>query len=130
MIQHIRIAGALLAAYGLAMGLMAGFVLLMMGGATGLLGVIGVTSGDEEALVVAVIYGVLTVVVTVFAAVPPLGCLISGAGLVMEKRWARIPAMVFGAISLMNMPLGTLIGVYVIFVMIDKDVNQHFLEMT
>jgi hypothetical protein len=124
MIPHIKIAGALLAAYGLAMSLLMGFLVLMMGGMTGLLGLIGVTE-DEGALVAAVIYGVMTVFMAVFTLVPPIGCMVSGVGLVLEKGWARLPAMIFGALVLLNMPLGTLIGAYVIYVMIDKDVTAY-----
>jgi len=124
MIPHIKISGAIMAAYGLSMSLLMGGIVLLMGGVTGLLGFIGVVD-DEEVLIGAVIYGILTVFVAVFTLVPPIGCLVSGVGLFLEKRWARIPAMLFGAVVLMNMPLGTMVGLYVIFVMIDKDVTAY-----
>ncbi len=124
MIHHIKISGAIMAAYGLSMSLLMGSLVLLMGGVTGLLGFIGLVE-DEEALIGAVIYAVLTVLLAVFTLVPPMGCLVSGIGLFLEKRWARIPAMLFGALVLMNMPLGTMVGLYVIFVMVDKDVVAH-----
>jgi len=124
MIPHIRISGGILAAYGLSMTLLNGLIVLMMGGLTGVMALIGITE-DEEALIGAVVYGILTVFVAVFALVPPLGALVSGIGIAMEKNWARIPAMLFGAIIMMNVPLGTCAGLYVIYVLMQKDVGEY-----
>jgi hypothetical protein len=126
LIQHIKPAGICLMAYG-------GFNLLvllavgvLLGGVSGLLAFIGVSSGDEEAMVVGGIYGVVTLFVVVIGALPAVGCLASGTGVLMGKSWARLAAIIFGALSLMNLPLGTIVGLYVIFTMIDKDVAAKF----
>jgi len=124
MIPHIRISGGILAAYGLSMTLLNGLIVLMMGGLTGVMALIGITE-DEEALIGAFVYGILTVFIAVFALVPPLGALVSGIGVAMEKNWARIPAMLFGAIIMMNVPLGTCAGLYVIYVLMQKDVGEY-----
>jgi len=46
--------------------------------------------------------------------------IIIGIGLVQERSWANIPALVYGVISLINFPLGTLLGVYAIVVFMAK----------
>lgn len=42
--------------------------------------------------------------------------IIIGIGLINQRRWADIPALVYGIISLINIPVGTLLGVYCILV--------------
>lgn len=46
--------------------------------------------------------------------------LIIGIGLTGEKKWANIPGMVYGVISLLNFPIGTLLGIYCIAVFTAK----------
>lgn len=40
--------------------------------------------------------------------------MIVGFGLANGRKWANIPGLVFGVISLINFPLGTLLGIYAI----------------
>ena len=47
--------------------------------------------------------------------------LIIGIGLVGEKKWANLPGLVFGIISILNVPVGTLLGVYCLLVFTAKD---------
>ena len=46
--------------------------------------------------------------------------MIVGVGLAQGKKWANIPGLVFGVISLINFPLGTLLGIYAILVFTAK----------
>ena len=46
--------------------------------------------------------------------------IIIGIGLVNQRKWADIPALVYGVISLVNIPIGTLLGVYCILVFTAK----------
>lgn len=50
--------------------------------------------------------------------------LIIGIGLLGEKKWANIPGLVFGIISILNVPLGTLLGVYCLLVFTAKDKKE------
>ena len=43
--------------------------------------------------------------------------IIIGIGLVNQRKWAEVPALVYGIISLINIPIGTLLGVYCILVL-------------
>lgn len=40
--------------------------------------------------------------------------LIIGVGLAQGRKWANTPGLVYGIISLLNIPLGTLLGIYAI----------------
>lgn len=46
--------------------------------------------------------------------------IIIGIGLLNQRKWANVPAMVYGIISLINIPIGTLLGVYCILVFTAK----------
>lgn len=46
--------------------------------------------------------------------------LILGIALTLGKKWANIPSMVFGIISMLNFPIGTALGVYCILVFTAK----------
>jgi hypothetical protein len=44
-----------------------------------------------------------------------------GAGLLGVKSWARALAIVLGIMNLMNFPIGTALGIYTLYVMLDAD---------
>lgn len=46
--------------------------------------------------------------------------LILGIALVTKQKWANIPSLVYGVISLINFPVGTALGVYCILVFTAK----------
>ena len=47
--------------------------------------------------------------------------LIGGIGLFMKKKWARILVLVISVFDLLNIPLGTMIAVYSIWVLVQDD---------
>jgi len=51
---------------------------------------------------------------------------IAGIGLLMRKEWGRIVAIVVGMISLIDIPLGTALGAYTIWVLMDAEGRQVF----
>lgn len=50
--------------------------------------------------------------------------MIVGFGLAQGRKWANIPGLVFGVISLINLPLGTLLGIYAILVFTAKPADE------
>ncbi len=46
--------------------------------------------------------------------------LILGVALVGNQKWANIPSLIYGVISLLNFPIGTALGVYCILVFTAK----------
>ena len=49
-----------------------------------------------------------------------------GIGLLNKAKWANIPALVYGVISLLNFPIGTVLGVYVILVFTQKKPEEDY----
>jgi hypothetical protein len=56
--------------------------------------------------------------------VPP--SLITGYGLLQYKPWARIAGIILSAISLINIPIGTIVGAYGLWVLLNKDTERLF----
>jgi len=47
--------------------------------------------------------------------------IIGGIGLLKYKNWARILTLILGAINLMNVPFGTLLGAYTFYVLLQHE---------
>jgi hypothetical protein len=109
--KHLTILGITYTALG-ALGLLgAGIIFLAMGG-------VGIATGDAEA---AMIMGGIGTVVGTFLAVLSLPGLIAGVGLLQRKPWARILALVVSFLNLINIPIGTAIGGYGIWVLMQDE---------
>ena len=52
--------------------------------------------------------------------------LIIGIGLLNKNKWADIPALIYGVISLLNFPFGTILGVYAILVFTAKKPEEDY----
>ena len=52
--------------------------------------------------------------------------IIAGIGLLKRKEWARVLSLILGVIDLINFPLGTAIGIYTIWAMVQPEVIQQF----
>jgi hypothetical protein len=52
--------------------------------------------------------------------------LVAGFGLLARKSWARILAIVVAILGLVSFPLGTLIGIYAIWVLLQEAAGDYF----
>ena len=50
--------------------------------------------------------------------------LVIGVGLVQGRSWANVPGLVFGVITLINFPIGTLVGIYAILAFTAKPKDE------
>jgi hypothetical protein len=120
---HIRVLGYLYIVLG-ALGILAGlFVLLVMGGTASLVG--GAAGGSDGQLagpVIAIIGAVMAAVVVMVS----LPGLIAGYGLLQRRSWARVLAIVVSSVNLLNIPLGTAIGIYGLWVLLSADAQRIF----
>jgi hypothetical protein len=104
-----------------------GFALLGLLGALGaLLGLSIARSavGDEE--VAGPILGILQVSVPLFLGLTSTLGLVGGIGLFGYKQWARYIVIVLSAMGLIIIPIGTLKGVYFLWVLLQSDTIKVF----
>ena len=72
---------------------------------------------------VAALVGGMGVLVGVFLAAIALPGLALGYGLFARKSWARPLGLLVGALSLLNFPFGTILGVYTIWAMLQTETS-------
>lgn len=56
--------------------------------------------------------------------------LVAGIGLFKRKEWARILTLIISVLSLLNFPLGTAVGVYSIWALVNPEVIDQFKRET
>jgi hypothetical protein len=127
---HMPVVAALLIV-GNALALLAAvIVFVVFVGLSGVLGGIGVASGDPEAARVlpqmSGWFGLLGTTIALFLAAVSLPGIAAGIGLLARKSWARILAIVVAVIGLVHFPVGTLIGIYAIFVLMQDAAPSYF----
>ncbi|MGE5486542.1 MAG: hypothetical protein ACM3ZB_01820 [bacterium] len=119
---HIRAVGILNIIMGAFGVLIALAILLAFGGIAGIVG----ASGDPEAQVAVPILGVIGFVIFIIVAVTSIPLLLAGWGILTYREWARILGIVLAAINLLNVPIGTAIGVYSLWVLVQERTAQMF----
>lgn len=87
---------------------------------------IGFVAEDPEAVKVLSFLGSIGVVFFTILAVPGL---VAGVGLLKRKTWARVLALVLAILSLLNFPIGTAVGIYAIWVLLQTDVSEYFMPL-
>jgi hypothetical protein len=56
--------------------------------------------------------------------------LLAGYGLLTRKPWARVLAIVVGILGLLNFPVGTAIGIYTLWVLMQPAASEYFAGLT
>ena len=92
------------------------FVFLLLTG-------LGLSLSDVEARSVLLIVGPTLGLLLVALALPGLA---AGYGLLTRKPWARILGIVMAIIGLVNFPVGTLIGLYALWVLVPEPTRDYF----
>jgi hypothetical protein len=118
---HVKVVGVLyivLSALGLLFA-------LGIGAMFGIAGIAGAAADSEDALALPIL-GLTGGLVTTFLVALSLPGLIAGFGLLAYKSWARILAIVLSALQLLGFPFGTIIGIYALWVLLNKDTERLF----
>jgi hypothetical protein len=55
--------------------------------------------------------------------------IIAGIGLLQRKAWARMGALLLGGVSLIDMPFGTALGIYTLWVLLPAESEQEYLRI-
>jgi len=120
--QHVKIIGILDIVSGV-IGVIAGVVILiafLVGAAgVGASGEQGAGAGAAALASVGLVGGIFLIAVSVFE-------IIVGMKLRAYKSWARIVQIIFGVMSLPGFPIGTALGVYYLWAMLNKDTTTLF----
>ncbi len=120
---HVKVLGVLyLAVSGLALA-GALFLLLVMGGTAG---IVGVAADPEDAAIAIPVLGIAGTALAMILIVFAIPGLLTGYGLLKYKPWARIVGIVFSALNLINVPFGTLLGAYGLWVLLTRETERLF----
>jgi hypothetical protein len=112
--QHIDILGWLFIAMG-ALGIVVAVVVF------GILGVVGVLTGDAKAGALLTGVGFFIAVVVAILSVPNI---ITGWGLLKRKSWSRILALILGCLGLLSFPHGTALGIYALWTLTQPEAER------
>jgi hypothetical protein len=120
---HVKVLGVLYLAFS-ALGLIfALFLLLAVGSAAG---IVGATAEAGEAAVAIPIIGLAGTALGAVLLLLALPGLVVGWGLLTFKPWARILGLVLSALNLIQIPIGTVLGIYGLWVLLHKDTERLF----
>lgn len=114
--KHITLLGALFIAYH-ALGLIVGFVLMSF------LSAVGCLTGDPVAMSILSSVGVFIGTFLIVVSIPGI---IAGIFLLLRRPWARIMTLIVGALNLIDIPLGTALGIYSFWVLLHDETIAVF----
>ncbi len=83
----------------------------------------GAASGEREAMFIT---GTVGAAIAIFLIVISLPGVIAGIGLLKFRPWARILAIIIGALHLLSFPFGTALGVYTLVVLLNAEAPAIF----
>ena len=122
MTTHVKVLGVLYIVLS-GLGVCAALFLGLLFGTAG--GVVA-ANADADAAVALPFLGLAGTALVIFLLAISLPGLITGIGLLKFKPWARIVGIVLAAINLINIPLGTILGAYGLWVLLNKDTERLF----
>jgi len=119
---HVKVLAALEIVLGI-MGMFGAAVMVIVFG-------IGATavgaSGEPDAAFALPIIGITGIALVTFLVLLSLPGIIIGIGLLRLRPWSRIAAIVLSILSLAMMPVGTLVGVYGLWVLFNRETERLF----
>ena len=83
----------------------------------------GLLSGDATAIAVTSGVGAIVGVILCILAAPSL---LGGYGLLKRREWGRILVIVLSIIDLFSFPIGTIIGAYSLYVLVQDEAKAEF----
>ena len=121
---HVKILAAFHLVFGV-LGLMLSLMVLLLFGGTAGIASIAAASEPDAWLAVPIVglIGSILVMVIFTLSVPGL---IAGIGLLKRRPWARILTIVLSVLNLINIPFGTILGIYGLWVLLSQDTARSF----
>lgn len=106
------------------LGALAAVIILTIFG--GIAGIVGATAPRGDAVAAVPILGVIGGVLSILVLLLSLPAVIAGFGLLSFQPWARILTIVLSALNLLNVPIGTALGAYSLWVMLNTATEALF----
>jgi len=120
---HVKVLGVLYLALS-AFGLLAAVFFMLAVGVAG--GIVGTSADPHDAAIALPIIGLAGTTLVTFLLIVSLPGLIAGIGLLKFRSWARILAIVLSVINLIHIPFGTAVGIYGLWVLLNKQTEPLF----
>ena len=117
--RHVHLLGVLWLVLGLLTALGGVAVLIV---AHVIFGPNGVATQDGAPMFLRPLLSLVSVVILVKAA----ASFLAGLGLLQRQPWGRVLALVLGFISLINVPFGTALGIYTIWVLLSANAEDRY----
>ena len=120
---HVKVLAILYIAFSALFLLAAMVLMLVLGGASA---IVGTTAPPEDAAIALPILGITGAALSMFLVALSLPGLIVGIGILKRANWARILGIVLSALHLINIPFGTILGAYGLWVLLHTDTERLF----
>ena len=120
--DHVKILAVVNIIFG-ALGLIAALVILLVFG--GLASFVG-TQADADARIAVPILGAVGGIIALVVMALSIPGIIAGIGQLRFREWARIMGIVLSALNLLHIPLGTILGVYGLWVLLNNQTVALF----
>jgi dolichol kinase len=120
---HVKVLAILYIVFSALMAVIGLFILLAIGGASA---IVGTTASPEDAQIAVPLMGIAGTLAAFFCFALALPGFLAGFGLLKYQAWARILTIVLSAVQLLNFPLGTILGIYGLWVLLNKDTERLF----
>jgi hypothetical protein len=114
--KHINVAASLQIGLSI-LGIVAGLVIFVL--LTSIAGIVA----DKEAQIILPVIGKVIAGIVIVCSLPGI---IAGIGLFKRKEWGRILTLIISVLHLVNFPVGTAVGIYCIWAMIQPEVTEQF----
>ena len=88
---------------------------------------IGLSLQDPELVRILSVVGGVGAVFFTLLAIPGI---ITGIGLLKRKTWARVLALVLAVLGLVNFPIGTVVGIYALWLLLQPQMAEHFAPLS
>jgi hypothetical protein len=120
---HVKVLGALFIVIG-ALGVLAAAIFgLIFSTATTM---VGLNAEANDAAIALPLIGLAGTALVIFLLAISIPGIITGIGLLRFRPWARIVGIVLCAINLIHIPFGTLMGIYGLWVLFNRETEALF----
>jgi hypothetical protein len=123
MVTHVKVLGVLYILVSALSLFAALFLMLAVSAATG---IVASAADPQDAAIALPIIGISGTALVVFLLLLSTPGLITGIGLLKYRPWARILGIALSVINLIHIPIGTALGIYGLWVLLNKDTEGMF----